>query len=146
MGGNLYRGFESRPLRSTWGTVAFVPFVHGERELVVRGQEPADVLAWVRDGLIRRRRWIDARVTEGIAFRGGWGLAWRTSQKPIAGSVHAGSRDHDVVVRVAIRDAAVGAQIVMLGFERRQYESMINRELDAIQLDVERADDRSGAI
>jgi hypothetical protein len=49
-------------------------------------------------------------------------------------------RDDGVLVRTSISDAAIGAQVAMLGFERRQYEAIIDRELDAIQTDNEGGD------
>jgi hypothetical protein len=111
-----------------------------ERELLVRGGTPADMLARVRDGLERRGRWIDPRAQDGIEFRGGWALAWRTSRKPIRGVVRAVTGADGTVVRISIRDAAISGQLVRLAFEHRQYETVIERELDAIQQDAERGD------
>ena len=113
-------------------------YVTAERELLVRSGTPADVLSRVRDGLVRRGRWIDPEAQEDIRFRGGWALAWRTSKKPIRGSVQAVRRGNGVIVRISVRDAAIGAQVAMFGFERRQYEAVIDRELNEIQRDVER--------
>jgi hypothetical protein len=112
--------------------------VTGQRELPVQARDPADVLSRVRDGLVRRGRRIDAGALEGIRFGGGRPLAWRTSKKPIRGLVEIERRDRDFVVRISIRDAAIEAQVAMLGFERRQYEAVIDGELNAIQIDVER--------
>ena len=103
----------------------------------MRARDGADVLARVRDGLVRRGRWIDPRVNEGVGFKGGWALAWRTSGKPIAGSVRIDGAAPEFVVHVSIRDAAVRAQLSMFGFERRQYAAAIDRELNEIQRDVE---------
>jgi hypothetical protein len=108
------------------------------RELLVRGQTPADVLARVREGLEHRGRWVDPRSQDGIEFRGGWALAWRTSSKPIRGVVHAVDEPDGTRVRIFIRDAAISGQVVRLGFEHRQYETVIDHELDAIQQDAER--------
>jgi hypothetical protein len=77
---------------------------------------------------------------EEIRFRGGWALAWRTSKKPIRGLVQIEGRDDGVLVQMSIRDAAIGVQVAMLGFERRQYEAVIDSELHEIQMDVERVD------
>lgn len=115
-------------------------YVSAKREFLVGTGAPADVLSRVRDGLVRRGRWIDPGSQEDIRFRGGWALAWRTSKKPIRGLVQVERRDDGAIVRIAIDDAAVSAQVVMLGFERRQYEAVIDRECNAIQLDVERGD------
>ena len=41
-------------------------------------------------------------------------------------------------MRISVHDAAIGAQVAMFGFERRQYEALIDRELNEIQRDVER--------
>lgn len=109
-----------------------------EREVLVGRDTPADVLARVRDGLERRGRWIDPQAQDGIEFRGGWTLAWRTSSKPIRGVVHALAGADGTVVRIWIRDAAFSGQLVRLAFEHRQYETVIERELDAIQQDAER--------
>ena len=43
-------------------------------------------------------------------------------------------------MHVSICDTAIGAQVAMLGFGRRQYEAVVDRELDQIQEDVERND------
>jgi hypothetical protein len=53
------------------------------------------------------------------------------------------SRDNEAIVRISIRDAAIGLQVVMLGFERRQYAAVIDRELNEITQDVERRDTTS---
>jgi hypothetical protein len=119
--------------------------VTGHRELVVHARNPADVLARVREGLVRRGRWIDPCNQEGIRFRGGWALAWRTSSKPISGQVKLDRAEHELVVRISIKDAAIRAQVAMFGFERRQYEAAIGRELNEIQFDLERADAAPGA-
>jgi hypothetical protein len=111
--------------------------VTGQREFVVHARDPAEALARVRDGLVRRGRWIDPRVKGGIGFKGGWALAWRTSSKPISGLVTLGSAEPEPVVHISIRDGAVQAQMYMFGFERRQYEAAIDQELNAIQRDVE---------
>lgn len=108
-----------------------------ERELLVRGEASGPVLARVRDGLRRRGRWVEERAQDGIEFRGGWALAWRTSRKPIRGVVHAVDGPNGTIVRIAIRDAAISAQLVRLAFEHRQYETVIDRELDAIRTDAE---------
>jgi hypothetical protein len=115
-------------------------YVTAQRELSVGTGTPADVLSWVRDGLVRRGRRIDEGPQEAIRFRGGWGLAWRTSQKPIRGLVQVHRRDAGTVVQISIHDAAIGAQVVMLAFERRQYEAVMERELNEIQMDVERGE------
>jgi hypothetical protein len=115
-------------------------YVTAERELLVRSGTPADVLSRVRDGLVGRGRWIDPDAPEDIRFRGGWALAWRTSKKPIRGLVQVVPRQDGVIVRISIQDAAIGAQIAMLGFERRQYAALIDRELNEIQRDVERGE------
>jgi hypothetical protein len=94
---------------------------------------------------VRRGRWVDPRNQEGIRFRGGWALAWRTSSKPISGLVKLDGAEPELVVRISIRDAAIRAQVAMFGFERRQYEAAIDRELNEIQFDVERADALPGA-
>ncbi len=107
-----------------------------ERELLVRGETSAAVLARVHDGLERRGRWIDPGSKDGIEFRGGWALAWRTSSKPIRGVVRAVDEPDGTIVRISIRDAAISGQVVRLAFEHRQYETAINRELDAIGQDV----------
>jgi hypothetical protein len=86
---------------------------------------------------MRRGRRIDVDAEDGVQFRGGWALAWRTSRKPIRGSVQIEPRDDGVLVRTTIHDAAISAQVTMLGFERRQYEAVINGELNEIQTDVE---------
>jgi len=111
-----------------------------ERELLVRGDTTDDVLARLRAGLERRGRWIDPRTQDGIEFRGGWALAWRTSSKPIRGVVHAVDETDGTRVRIFIRDAAISGQVVRLRFEHRQYETVIDRELNAIQQDAERVD------
>jgi hypothetical protein len=111
-----------------------------ERELLVRGETSAAVLARVRDGLRRRGRWIDPGAQDGIEFRGGWALAWRTSNKPISGVVHAVDGPDGTIVRIAIRDAAISAQLVRLAFEHRQYETVIHCELDAIRKDAENSE------
>ena len=108
-----------------------------ERELLVRGETAADLLARVRAGLERRGRWIDPRSQDGLEFRGGWALAWRTSSKPIRGVVHAVDETDGTRVRIFISDAAISGQVVRLGFEHRQYETVIDRELNAIQQDAE---------
>jgi len=56
-------------------------YVTAQRQLLVRTGTPADVLSRIRDGLVRRGRRIDSDAEEGIRFRGGWGLAWRTAQR-----------------------------------------------------------------
>jgi hypothetical protein len=119
-----------------------MPYVTAQRELLASTGTPADVLSRVREGLVHRGRRIDTGAQEEIRFRGGWALAWRTSQKPIRGVVQAERRDDGVRVQVSIRDAAIGAQVVMLGFERRQYAAVIDRELDDIQMDVEQFAER----
>ena len=111
-----------------------------EREVLVRGETTGDVLARVRAGLERRGRWIDPRSQDGIEFRGGWALAWRTSSKPIRGVVRAADGAEGTMVRISIRDAAVSGQLVRLAFEHRQYETAIDRELNAIQQDAEQGD------
>jgi hypothetical protein len=115
-------------------------YVTAKRELLVHTGSPADVLLRVRDGLVRRGRRIDPGSQEGIRFRGGWALAWRTSKKPIRGLVQVERRDDGAIVQISIHDAAIGSQVAMFGFERRQYEAVIDRELNEIQLDVERGD------
>ena len=115
-----------------------------ERELLVRGETTADVLARVRAGLERRGRWIDPSSQDGIEFRGGSALAWRTSSKPIRGVVHAADETDGTKVRIFISDAAISSQVVRLGFEHRQYETAMERELDAIQQDTERGDRPGG--
>lgn len=109
--------------------------VTGERDVPVDGSDPAEVLNRVRDGLIRRGRWVDPRVKDGVGFRGGWALAWRTASKPISGVVRI-SGDRDPTAHIAIRDAAIRAQLAMFGFERRQYRTTIDHELEQIQLDI----------
>ena len=108
-----------------------------ERELLVHRETSADVLARVREGLERRGRWIDPKSLDGVEFRGGWALAWRTSSKPIRGVVRAVDEPDGAVVRISIRDAAISGQLVRLAFEHRQYETVINREVNAIQQDAE---------
>ena len=115
-------------------------YVTAEREVLVRSGAPADVLSRHRDGLVRRGRWIDPEAQEDIRFRGGWALAWRTSKKPIRGLVQAVPRQDGVIVRISIHDAAIGAQVAMLGLEHRQYQALIDRELNEIQRDVESGD------
>ena len=113
-----------------------------ERELLVRGETAPDVLARVRAGLERRGRWIDPRSQDGIEFRGGWALAWRTASKPICGVIRVTDGADGTVVRIFIRDAAFSGQLVRLGFEHRQYETAIDRELTAIKRDAGGADVR----
>ena len=43
-------------------------------------------------------------------------------------------------MRISIHDAAIGAQVAMLGLEHRQYQALIDRELNEIQRDVESGD------
>lgn len=121
-------------------------YVTAQRELLVHTGTRDDVLSRVRDGLVRRGRRIDSGTQEGIRFRSGWALAWRTSKKPIRGLVEVVGRDDGAIVQISIRDAAIGAQVAMLRFERRQYEALIDRELNEIQQDVERGDRPSIAV
>ena len=115
-------------------------WVADQRELLVPTGTAADLLSRVRDGLVRRGRRVYGGAQDDIQFRGGWALAWWTAKKPIRGVVHVEPRDHGVVVQISICDAAIGAQVAMFGFERRQYETVVARELDQIQEDVERND------
>lgn len=117
-----------------------MPWVSRQRELRLHAADPAEVLSRVRDGLVGRKRVIRTGGPEDIVFRGGWLLAVRTSNKPIRGAVEVAGAGEDVVLRISISDAAMSGQVAMLGFERRQYEAVIDRELSAIQSDVERGD------
>lgn len=110
--------------------------MEAERELFVSDPDPAGVLRRVHDGLVGRGRTITGINATGVSFAGGGKFALRGSSKPIAGTVWAQPRAGGTWVTIRASDAAVETQLKMLGFERRQYESTLAQELEAVERDL----------